>query len=69
MELVREARRQESNEELRKTFAQHANAFHSWLTDTRFFGSPPPPPHTHTLMHTHTQASLLGAHARLDGCV
>ena len=34
-ELGREAKRQERNEELRKTFAQHANSFHAWLTDTR----------------------------------
>ena len=34
-ELGREAKRQERNEELRKTFAQHTNSFHSWLTDTR----------------------------------
>ena len=35
MELIKEAKRQERNEELRKTFAQHGNAFHTWLTDTR----------------------------------
>ena len=34
-ELVREVKRQERNEELRKTFAQHTNSFHTWLTDTR----------------------------------
>ena len=32
---MREVRRQERNEELRKTFAQHTNSFHGWLTDTR----------------------------------
>lgn len=35
-ELLREAKRQEKNEDLRKTFAQHANTFHGWLTDTRW---------------------------------
>ena len=34
-ELGREAKRQERNEDLRKTFAQHTNAFHGWLSDTR----------------------------------
>ena len=27
--------RQEQNDKLRKEFAQHANSFHSWLTETR----------------------------------
>lgn len=35
--MQREAKRQEKNDDLRKTFAQHANSFHSWLTDTRTF--------------------------------
>lgn len=34
-ELAKEAVRQEANDKLRKEFAKHANAFHSWLTDTR----------------------------------
>ena len=34
-ELLKELKRQEKNDDLRKSFAQHANAFHSWLTDTR----------------------------------
>ena len=34
-ELAREQQRQEENDVLRKQFAQHANAFHQWLTDTR----------------------------------
>merc|ERR1712223_932901 len=34
-ELTKEAIRQEDNDELRKEFAKHANAFHGWLTDTR----------------------------------
>eukprot|EP00118_Oscarella_pearsei_P025242 m.307813 g.307813 ORF g.307813 m.307813 type:complete len:2422 (+) comp42859_c0_seq1:216-7481(+) len=33
----KETKRQERNDEMRKTFAQHANAFHSWLTETRAF--------------------------------
>ena len=32
---MREAKRQEKNEELRKMFARHTNSFHGWLTDTR----------------------------------
>ncbi len=36
MALLKEAKRQERNDELRKTFAQHANTFHSWLTDVRY---------------------------------
>merc|ERR1711981_1333962 len=34
-ELAKEAIRQEENGKLRKEFAQHANSFHSWLTETR----------------------------------
>ncbi|KAL8606296.1 hypothetical protein ACOMHN_024191 [Nucella lapillus] len=34
-DLDREERRQEDNDQLRKQFAQAANAFHSWLTETR----------------------------------
>lgn len=34
-ELLKEAQRQEKNDELRRTFAQHANTFHAWLTETR----------------------------------
>jgi len=34
-ELAREQLRQEENDVLRKQFAQAANAFHQWLTDTR----------------------------------
>ncbi|XP_076454932.1 LOW QUALITY PROTEIN: spectrin alpha chain-like [Babylonia areolata] len=34
-DLDREERRQEENDQLRKQFAQAANAFHSWLTETR----------------------------------
>ncbi|PVD22109.1 hypothetical protein C0Q70_17913 [Pomacea canaliculata] len=34
-DLDREERRQEENDQLRKQFAHAANAFHSWLTDTR----------------------------------
>ncbi len=39
MALLKEAKRQERNDELRKTFAQHANTFHSWLTDVRYRSS------------------------------
>ena len=35
MELQKELKRQERNDDLRKTFAFHANSFHSWITDTR----------------------------------
>lgn len=35
LELAKEAQRQEENDKLRKEFAKHANAFHSWLTETR----------------------------------
>ncbi|XP_065916481.1 spectrin alpha chain, non-erythrocytic 1-like [Dysidea avara] len=34
-ELYKEAQRQERNDELRQTFAQHANNFHTSLTETR----------------------------------
>jgi spectrin alpha len=34
-ELAREQQRQEENDLLRKQFAQTANAFHQWLTETR----------------------------------
>merc|ERR1719249_211276 len=35
MELAQEEVRQEENDKLRKEFARHANAFYSWLTETR----------------------------------
>jgi spectrin alpha len=34
-ELIKEHRRQEDNDKLRREFARQANAFHQWLTDTR----------------------------------
>lgn len=34
-ELDKEAERQDENDRLRKQFAQMANSFHSWLTETR----------------------------------
>merc|ERR1712228_528860 len=34
-ELAQEEVRQEENDKLRKEFARHANAFYSWLTETR----------------------------------
>ncbi|KAK2145759.1 hypothetical protein NP493_3860g00004 [Ridgeia piscesae] len=34
-ELAREQQRQEENDVMRKQFAQAANAFHGWLTETR----------------------------------
>merc|ERR1711971_1311497 len=34
-ELAQEEVRQEKNDKLRKEFARHANAFYSWLTETR----------------------------------
>ncbi|XP_068910303.1 spectrin alpha chain isoform X1 [Tenebrio molitor] len=36
VELNKEAQRQEENDKLRKEFAKHANAFHQWLTETRY---------------------------------
>nr|XP_032800960.1 spectrin alpha chain, non-erythrocytic 1 isoform X8 [Petromyzon marinus] len=36
-ELQKEQRRQEENDKLRQEFAQHANAFHQWLTETRTY--------------------------------
>ncbi|XP_069695866.1 spectrin alpha chain isoform X1 [Periplaneta americana] len=36
IELAKEAQRQEENDKLRKEFAKHANAFHQWLTETRY---------------------------------
>lgn len=35
LDLRKEAERQRYNDDLRQEFAQHANAFHSWLTETR----------------------------------
>ena len=35
VELGKEEQRQEENDQLRKQFAKHANAFHGWLTETR----------------------------------
>ncbi|XP_026468272.1 spectrin alpha chain-like [Ctenocephalides felis] len=35
-ELAKEAQRQDENDKLRKEFARHANAFHQWLTETRY---------------------------------
>ena len=34
-DLEEEEQRQEENDQLRKQFAKAANAFHSWLTETR----------------------------------
>uniref|UniRef100_UPI00358EF662 spectrin alpha chain, non-erythrocytic 1 isoform X2 n=1 Tax=Myxine glutinosa TaxID=7769 RepID=UPI00358EF662 len=36
-ELQKEQRRQEENDKLRHEFAQHANTFHQWLTETRTY--------------------------------
>ncbi|XP_013112769.1 spectrin alpha chain isoform X1 [Stomoxys calcitrans] len=36
-ELAKEAKRQEENDKLRKEFAKHANLFHQWLTETRYY--------------------------------
>ena len=35
LELQKEQRRQEENDRLRQEFAQHANAFHQWIQETR----------------------------------
>lgn len=49
LELQKEQRRQEENDKLRQEFAQHANAFHQWLQETRYTTwSPLMTPHTHT---------------------
>lgn len=40
VELTKEAQRQEENDKLRKEFAKHANAFHQWLTETRYVLKP-----------------------------
>ena len=37
VDLANEQQRQEENDQLRKQFAQAANAFHAWLTETRYF--------------------------------
>uniref|UniRef100_A0A3Q3QVI0 Spectrin alpha chain, non-erythrocytic 1 n=1 Tax=Monopterus albus TaxID=43700 RepID=A0A3Q3QVI0_MONAL len=37
LELQKEQRRQEENDKLRQEFAQHANAFHQWLQETRTY--------------------------------
>ena len=34
-DLGKEAVRQQENDNLRKEYAKHANAFHNWLTETR----------------------------------
>ncbi|XP_014341660.1 spectrin alpha chain, non-erythrocytic 1 isoform X7 [Latimeria chalumnae] len=36
-ELQKEQRRQEENDKLRQEFAQHANAFHQWIQETRTY--------------------------------
>jgi spectrin alpha len=36
VDLEDEHKRQNENDQLRKQFAQAANAFHSWLTATRY---------------------------------
>ena len=38
VELNKEMERQEENDKLRKRFAQQANAFHQWITETRYDG-------------------------------
>lgn len=40
LELQKEQRRQEENDKLRQEFAQHANAFHQWLQETRWEQQP-----------------------------
>jgi hypothetical protein len=35
-ELAAEQKRQEENDAMRKHYATAANAFHQWLTETRF---------------------------------
>lgn len=40
LELQKEQRRQEENDKLRQEFAQHANAFHQWLQETRWEKQP-----------------------------
>ncbi|XP_013909675.1 PREDICTED: spectrin alpha chain, non-erythrocytic 1-like, partial [Thamnophis sirtalis] len=37
LELQKEQRRQEENDKLRQEFAQHANAFHQWIQETRTY--------------------------------
>ena len=34
--MRKEAQRQEYNDNLRQEFAQAANSFHAWLSDTRY---------------------------------
>jgi spectrin alpha len=36
VELAKEYQRQEENDRLRRDFAKHANAFHQWITETRY---------------------------------
>ena len=36
VELAKEYQRQEENDRLRREFAKHANAFHHWITETRY---------------------------------
>ena len=36
VDLAKELQRQEENDKLRKDFARIANAFHQWLTETRY---------------------------------
>lgn len=42
LELQKEQRRQEENDKLRQEFAQHANAFHQWIQETRYTFFPGP---------------------------
>ncbi|KAG8512815.1 Spectrin alpha chain, non-erythrocytic 1, partial [Galemys pyrenaicus] len=46
LELQKEQRRQEENDKLRQEFAQHANAFHQWIQETRC--RPPAPGRAHS---------------------
>lgn len=41
VELNKETERQDENDRLRKQFAQMANSFHQWLTETRYVVSKP----------------------------
>lgn len=56
LELQKEQRRQEENDKLRQEFAQHANAFHQWLQETRWEEQAATGPCTHhqdtALMHS-----------------
>ena len=71
-DLEKEEHRQEENDMLRKQFAQAANAFHSWLTQTRWVSLSPSPVDspdliTSTVLGCVDHSHVLMADAKMSG--